>query len=149
MKHAFAIAAFCIFSSTCFAQWTTSATNSSNIYFNNGVSIGIDKVPTNFKFAVAGSIIAEEVVIKVRGSWPDYVFEPSYQIMNLSELEKFILLNKHLPEVPAAAEVEKNGVSVGEMNAVLLKKIEELTLYVIELKKETEALKNEVEALKK
>ena len=129
-----------VLSSSCFAQWTTSGTN---INFVNGiVSVGTTKAPTGFKLAVGGSLIAEEVVIKVQASWPDYVFAPGYKKFTLSELEKYIIANKHLPDVPAAQQVEDEGVKVGEMNYILLKKIEELTLYVIELKKEIETIKS-------
>jgi hypothetical protein len=146
MKLIFTIVAAVVLSLPCFAQWTTSGTN---IHFTTGiVSIGTTKAPAGFKFAVGGSIIAEEVVIKVQSAWPDYVFAPGYQKLTLSELEKFILLHKHLPEIPSATEVEDKGVNIGEMNATLLKKIEELTLYVIELRKETDFLRGEIEMLK-
>ncbi|MOA38224.1 hypothetical protein D3C78_1598840 [compost metagenome] len=80
------------------------------------------------------------------------MFEPDYKLRSLSEVEMFIKLNKHLPEIPSAKEVENNGIAVGEMNAKLLQKIEELTLYLIEMKKENEelkSLKGEVDQLKK
>jgi uncharacterized small protein (DUF1192 family) len=75
--------------------------------------------------------------------WPDYVFENDYQLLSLTELEKFIQTNKHLPGVPSASEVEINGADVGNTQAVLLKKVEELTLYIINLRKEIETLKSE------
>lgn len=113
---------------------------SANISYTAGmVSIGTTATPAGYKLAVGGKVVAEEVVIKLQGSWPDYVFESDFQLLPLSEVERYISLNKHLPGVPTAADVKENGVAVGEMNAVLLKKIEELTLYMIELKKENEA----------
>jgi len=77
--------------------------------------------------------------------WPDYVFDKSYNLMPLSETEQYIQANGHLPNVPSAAEVEADGMSVGEMNKVLLQKVEELTLYVIELQKQIDELKKERE----
>ena len=88
--------------------------------------------PRGYKLAVAGKTITEEVVVSLQGNWPDYVFEKPYKLPSLSELEQFILANKHLPEVPTAEDVKERGLSLGEMNAVLLKKIEELTLYLIQ-----------------
>jgi hypothetical protein len=129
------------------SQWTTSG---SNINYNTAgmVSIGTATAPAGYKLAVGGKIVAEEVVVKLQSNWPDYVFESKYQLPALSELEKFIALNKHLPDVPSAEEVKENGVKVGEMESVLLKKIEELTLYVIEANKRIDALQNEVQQLK-
>jgi hypothetical protein len=103
----------------------------------NGGNVGIGTTdPQGYRLAVAGKVIAEEIVVKLRGNWPDYVFEENYNLLPLTEVENYINQNKHLPEVPAAKEMEKNGVNLGEMNMLLLKKVEELTLYVIELKKE-------------
>lgn len=140
MKYILMFALLYCFSSTCvFAQWTTAG---SNINFTTGiVSIGTVKAPTGFKLAVGGGIISEEVVIKLQGSWPDYVFDKRYPLLPLKDLEDFINEHRHLPEVPSAADVANDGVNVGEMNALLLKKIEELTLHVIALKKEVDALK--------
>jgi hypothetical protein len=101
--------------------------------------------PKGYKLAVAGQAIAEEIVVKLQANWPDYVFEKNYNLRPLAEVENFINQNKHLPEVPAAKEMEANGVNLGEMNMLLLKKVEELTLYVIELKKENEAQRRQNE----
>lgn len=79
----------------------------------------------------------------------DYVFEEDYKLRTLEEVEQFVKTNKHLPEVPSAAEFKENGYSVGEMDDVLLRKVEELTLYMIELKKENEALKVQNENIQK
>lgn len=84
-------------------------------------------------------------MVKLQSNWPDYVFEPDYKLLGLDELRAFIKQHKHLPEIPSAKEVEENGVSVGEMNALLLKKIEELTLHMIELKGEIDSLKKNIE----
>ena len=92
------------------------------------------------KLTVNGRIRANE--IRVNGQQtPDYVFEPDYQKLSLSELEAYIKKYKHLPEGPSASEAEKNGIELGEMNKLLLKKIEELTLHLIEQDKEIKTLK--------
>ena len=120
------------------SQWASSG---ANINYQAGVvSVGTATAPAGYKLAVGGKIIAEEVAVKLQTNWPDYVFESGYQLLPLAELEKFVTGQKHLPEVPAAADIEKNGLAVGEMNAVLLKKIEELTLYMIEANKKIESL---------
>jgi hypothetical protein len=108
---------------------------------NGNIAIGaVD--PQGYKLAIAGKAIAEEIVVKLQASWPDYVFEKNYNLRPLAEVETYINQNKHLPEVPAAKEMEANGVNVGEMNMLLLKKVEELTLYVIELEKKINSLQD-------
>ena len=77
--------------------------------------------------------------------WPDYVFGDTYRLMTLEETEQYIRDNGHLPDVPSAAEVEEEGLSLGEMNKVLMQKVEELTLHVIELQKQIDELKRERE----
>jgi hypothetical protein len=74
-------------------------------------------------------------------NWPDYVFHEDYKLLSLNEVEQYITENHHLPNVPSAAEVEANGVNIGEMNAILLQKVEELTLYIIDLQKQVDELK--------
>lgn len=115
------------------------------------VGIGT-KTPGSYKLAVAGKIAATgEVRVFTDGttSFPDYVFEPSYKLPLLEETEAFIKENHHLPEVPSAAEIAKEGMSLNEMNEILLKKVEELTLYMIELKKENTEMKKESQEMKK
>jgi len=85
--------------------------------------------------AVKGSVIAEEIFVKLYADWPDYVFGQEYNMRSLSEVEKFIKKNKHLPDVPSESEVEEKGINLGEMDAILLRKIEELTLCTIEQQK--------------
>ena len=77
-------------------------------------------------------------------NWPDYVFETNYPLLSLKEIESYINSNGHLPNVPSAEEVEKNGVDLGEANKILLQKVEELTLHLIEQNKRIEALENEL-----
>lgn len=80
--------------------------------------------------------------------WSDYVFRKSYKLLSLQEVEKYIRQHKHFPGVLSADNVQKNALDLGEGQAILLKKIEELTLYLIEQKKEVEFLKREIDALK-
>lgn len=96
---------------------------------------------SGYKLKVFGKIISEEVRVQLKTAWPDYVFEKNYQLRSLDDVGKFIETNKHLPGIPSAAEIEKDGQMLGELQRKLLEKVEELTLYVIELKKEIELLK--------
>jgi len=90
----------------------------------------------NGNLTVAGVIHASSGTIAV----PDYVFEPDYKLMPLAEVESFTKANKHLPEVPSAAEIEQGGLDLAKMNLILLKKVEELTLHTIELEKRLKAV---------
>ena len=104
------------------------------------VSIGtIDS--KGYKLAVAGNVIAESVKVKLNGTWPDFVFNKQYLLPTLKETEAHIKEKGHLPGIPSAADVKANGIDLGEMNAKLLQKIEELTLHLIEMKKENEQFK--------
>ncbi|MBK8699340.1 MAG: SusF/SusE family outer membrane protein [Saprospiraceae bacterium] len=114
------------------------------VKMDNSLAVGTAVVPSGYKVAVDGKIIAEEMRIQNSTAWPDYVFEKEYPLMPLEELAKDIAKNKHLPGVPSAAEIEDKGIIVGELQSVLLKKIEELTLYIIELKKEVTELKSKL-----
>jgi len=97
-----------------------------------------------YELSVEGLMCAKEVRVMLSGSpcWPDYVFSKNYKLMPLQELEQFVNKNQHLPNVPSATSVAENGVELGEMNATLLKKVEELTLYIIDLQKQIDELKN-------
>jgi hypothetical protein len=111
---------------------------------SGNVGIGVDA--PDQKLTVDGQVRCEEVKVEIiAGSGPDYVFEKDYNLPSLTSIESYIKENKHLPEAPSAKEMEKNGVNVGEMEMLLLKKIEELTLYVIELKKEIAEQSKKVE----
>jgi hypothetical protein len=99
-------------------------------------------VPANYKLAVGGNIIATGIDVKIPSKWPDYVFTDEYGLISLAELADYIKKNGHLPKVPSAKEMEeKQNYSLSEMDGKLLEKVEELTLYVIQLKKEIDALK--------
>lgn len=118
------------------------AISGSNAFFNTGnIGIGIDN-PQN-KLDVNGTIHAREVKVDLTG-WPDYVFTRDYNLQPLAEVKDYIEQNQHLPEMPSATEVETNGVMLGEMNKLLLKKVEELTLHLIRQQEEIDALKKEV-----
>nr|WP_321485487.1 choice-of-anchor J domain-containing protein [uncultured Draconibacterium sp.] len=117
--------------------WTS---NSGTISYNDGdVSIGTNAIPHNLY--VPGKIYASEVKVLASVPVPDYVFEKSYQLTTLDELENYLEENKHLPGIPSGKEIETDGFSLSEMNLLLLKKVEELTLYVINQQKEIEELK--------
>ena len=89
---------------------------------------------------INGKIKTKEVEVTLQG-WKDYVFEEDYKLLPLVEVAQFIAENKHLPDVPSAAEVEANGINLGEMNAILIQKVEELTLYILDLQKQINELK--------
>lgn len=119
---------------------------------NGGTHIGSD-------LFVKGQAIASTISttdLRVSGNlvthpttpWADYVFEPGYQAMPLKEIEAYAKEHKHLPEVPSAAQVEKDGIDIAKMNAILLKKVEELTLHAVEQEKKMEALQAEVREMK-
>lgn len=112
------------------------------------IGIGTD-TPNSFKLAVDGKIGAREMVITNVNPWPDYVFADDYKLRPLEEVAAYIQKNKHLPQVPSAKTVAKEGIKVGEMNATLLRKIEELTLYMIEQNKVNAAQSKTIEMLKK
>jgi hypothetical protein len=109
--------------------------------------VGIGTTQPDAKLTVKGKIHAEEVKVDLSVPGPDYVFEKTYDLKPLTEVELFIAINKHLPEIPSAKTMEKEGVNVGDMQMALLKKVEEITLYLIEIKKENLQLKNRLEEL--
>ncbi|MDR0207148.1 MAG: hypothetical protein LBI45_07845 [Bacteroidales bacterium] len=101
-----------------------------NSYFNGNIGVGVSN-PTA-KIDVAGLIRAHDVKVCLNQGC-DYVFEDGYNLMNLNDLKAFIKTNKHLPDVAPAAEMEAEGINLSEMNALLLRKVEELTLYIIQI----------------
>lgn len=113
---------------------------------SNG-NVGIGTTTPSNKLEVNGTIRSKKVKVEA-GSWPDYVFEPGYQLLSLSELESFIETNKHLPNIPPAKEIEKEGQDLGEVQTKMLEKMEEMTLYIIEMNKKMQAMQKELNELK-
>ncbi len=126
------------------SQWTTSE---NNIYNNNTGNIGIGTTSPTEKLSVNGNIKTRKIIVTQTG-WADYVFHSSYKLRSLSSLEKFIKQNKHLPDVPSAKAVKKEGLDISATQAALLRKIEELTLYVIEQDKKNQEQQKEINVLK-
>lgn len=118
-------------------------TGTGNHIFSNG-NVGIGTETPQAKLAVNGNILAKEIKIKTDISVPDYVFEPNYELKSLDEIERYVKENKHLPEIPSAKEIQKDGLDLAEMNLLLLKKIEEMTLHLIEQQKEIKELQAKV-----
>jgi hypothetical protein len=123
------------------SQWTT---NGTTIYYGSGKVLigdpnlaGFKGTPGTYQLYVQGGILTEKVkaAVATTNDWSDYVFAKDYQLKSLKEVELFVKSNKHLPNVPSAAEVVKEGIDMAKMDATLLEKIEELTLYLIELDK--------------
>jgi hypothetical protein len=123
------------------------------------VKIGSQRIKSSSSYysdhalSVDGTIVTNELVVTELSehweNWPDYVFEKDYDLLSLDELDSFIKHEKHLPGIPTAEQVRTEGLKVGDMQAKLLKKIEELTLYVIELKNENTEMKQQIDQLKK
>jgi hypothetical protein len=108
------------------------------------IAIGVvDAGTTAYKLTVSGKILCEELRVELLADWPDYVFNEQYQLRSIHELKSFISDNNHLPNIPTASEVAEEGFEVGEMNRKLLEKVEELTLYVIQLQEQIDELKKE------
>ncbi|MEJ1241746.1 hypothetical protein WBG78_26615 [Chryseolinea sp. T2] len=130
------------------SQWTT---NNGAIHYGNSVGIGTSLTtnPNSYKLAVNGKIGAHEVrVEKSSTTWPDYVFAQDYELPPLNDIEKYIRTYRHLPEVPTQKVIEADGHDLGSMDAILLKKIEELTLYIIQQEKRMVSQEEELRKLK-
>lgn len=111
---------------------------------NGNVGIGTS-TPTN-KLSVNGTIMAREVIVTLDG-WPDYVFDRGYVLMPLNQIERYVQEYGHLPDVPSARQVQEGGVPVGKMQSVLLRKVEELTLHLVEMQKENNELRRRIERM--
>lgn len=114
-----------------------------NAVITGNVRIGTTVTPSGYKLAVDGKAICTELLVRLVPNWPDYVFANNYKLPGLDEVEDFIKKNNHLPGIPSAKNIEQNGMNIGEMQKMQMEKIEELTLYIIELKKEIEKLKKQ------
>ncbi|WP_332368756.1 hypothetical protein [Spirosoma telluris] len=122
-------------------------TNSGGVVIGQGLS----KTPNGYKLYVEDGILTEKVKVALKSTaeWSDYVFSPTYRLAPLAEVASYVKSNKHLPGIPSAEEVVRDGMDVRDMNAKLLSKIEELTLYLINLKEEVNVLKKQNKDLKK
>jgi len=130
-------------------QWTTAG---ASISYTGKVGIGtpLTSNPNNYSLAVNGTIGAKDVrVEKSSTTWPDYVFDKGYDLPSLKELENYIQEHKHLEDVPSAKTVEEKGYSLNEMDVILLKKVEELSLYIIQQQKEIQQQQNEIDQQRK
>ncbi len=121
----------------------------SDVNFSNASKVPV--AGNGYRLYVQDGVMTEKVKVALKSTadWADYVFEPNYERMSLEKVEEFVKLNKHLPNVPSAEEMTKEGLDVTKTSAKLMEKIEELTLYMIELNKEVKALKAENATLKK
>lgn len=120
--------------------------------YQGKVKIGnVNELVDGYKLFVEEGILSEKVKVAVKNSddWYDNVFNDSYKRMTLAELDNYIKQYRHLPDVPTTATVMKEGIDLGKMNGILLKKLEELTLDVLDLKKELDATKKQLAELKK
>ena len=116
------------------------------IISGNG-NVGIGTIDPDSRLSVNGTIHSKEVKVDLDG-WSDHVFRQDYPLMDLKEVSSYIVENQHLPNIPTETEVKENGINLGEMNAKLLEKIEELTLYLIEQNRELKELRQEIIILK-
>lgn len=104
-------------------------------YISSDLRIATTTQATGYALSVNGKVACEEVLVEDIASWPDYVFAEEYDLMSLEEVEKSIKENNHLPGIPSAAEIEENGLLLGDMQKMLIEKVEELTLYAIDQNK--------------
>ncbi len=119
-----------------------------SLFLHDNGNVGIGTGNPQEKLDVNGNIRSKKLIVTQTG-WSDYVFDSSYQLKPLTDLEQFVKANKHLPDIPSAKQVGKDGIDVGENQALLLKKIEELTLYMIEQQKQiTDLLQRNKDQLK-
>ena len=135
-----------------FSNWDGNKYNLQMIIRKNGkISMGdVKNVNGNYKLYVEKGILTERLKLALNGSskWADFVFEDDYNLPPLDSVEVFIKTNKHLPDIPSEKEIKEKGLDVAEMDALLLQKIEELTLYVIDQNKKIEKLEQENNRLK-
>lgn len=123
--------------------------NTERMRILSGGNIGIGTTDTKgYKLAVNGSVIATAVTVKLYNEWADYVFNDDYKLLSLTEVKKYIDKNHHLPDMPSAAQVQKDGLNLGEINTALTRKVEELTLYLIEKNEQLNKQQKEIDLLK-
>ena len=135
---------------------TISTSIDDNIYTRGKVGIHTSAFPSqvgnanvnNYRLFVKGGILTEEVRVSISSEWADFVFDDDYKLDSLPEIEAFIKSNKHLKGIPSAEDVKSDGIELGEMNKLLLQKVEELTLHLIEMDKKIQSLINEINSIK-
>ena len=120
---------------------------SGNLYYRDASTLAANDI-IHSSLAVNGPIRAQQLILSAH-DWPDYVFDSAYQLLPLPHLERYIQQHNHLPGIPSAAVVENKGTDVAETQAVMLKKIEELTLYIIEQNKKIDSLSKQVNQIRK
>ena len=111
------------------------------------MQIGSFVAPSGYTLAVTGKVICEELKIQAT-PWADYVFQSDYKLKSFDELRSFIQTNHHLPGIPDAKTVEENGIELGDMQIRMMEKIEELTLYILQLEEKQVSLQHEIDLLK-
>jgi hypothetical protein len=110
------------------------------MFITDAGNVGVGTTNPQYLFSVKGTVGAQEVIVTNTG-WSDYVFRPEYRLRPLSEISQYIQANGHLPDIPTEAEVKERGVNVGDMQAKLLAKVEELTLHMIQAENENRELR--------
>lgn len=133
-------------------SWVNSSLNETDniMMFNKfgGVMIGGDRYKYGYELSVNGEIVCEELLVELKSDWADYVFDDDYNLLSLKETESFIKKHKHLPGIPSNVDIkEKGGIEIGEMQKLQMEKIEELTLHLINTKKENEDLIKRIEKM--
>lgn len=125
------------------------STDNEKAFIINRRNIGAVNVGTDvFRIYGDGKVFATEINVKLATQFPDYVFESDYKLMPLTEVRNYITTNKHLPNMPTAETVANEGMNLGEMNKVVVEKLEELTLYILQQQAEIDQLKKELESIK-
>src|SRR5690606_13093787 len=110
---------------------TTMDWTARDLFADRNIGIGTTDAQ-GYRLAVAGNVIAEGVKVELQGNWPDFVFTKDFDLMPLAKVKRFIETKGHLPNIPSAIQVQQEGIDLGGMNALLLQKIEELTLYILD-----------------
>lgn len=127
--------------------------NPKTIFYNGAIAIGVADASASignygdYKLLVNGTVGVRKIKVTQSTSWADYVFKKDYKLMPLTQLNKFIKINGHLPEIPTEKDIFQNGNDIGETQVLLLKKIEELTIYIIQQQKEIDVLKKIVKKM--
>ena len=127
----------------------TTALDVNGVIKGTQLLVGTATGATGYIASIGGKIIAEEVRVDLQTIWPDFVFDANYNLMSLGELNVFVSSNKHLPGIPSADKIKGSGIMLGEMQTKTLEKVEEAMLYIIQLDKENNELKAQVQNLQK